>query len=83
VRHLLRCIILQSEVEKINSDELKEYFSQLLANESLFSELQVIVRPVEAMIIVYCKQRKFGEFGKSTKFAKANRYFYCSLSTVQ
>ncbi|XP_065889371.1 5'-nucleotidase domain-containing protein 3-like [Dysidea avara] len=31
---------LKTEVEKINSVELKENFSQLLANESLFSDLQ-------------------------------------------
>ena len=34
--------LFQTEMEKINSIELKEAFSQLLANESLFSELQVI-----------------------------------------
>ncbi|XP_065889369.1 5'-nucleotidase domain-containing protein 3-like isoform X3 [Dysidea avara] len=31
---------LQTEVEKINSTEMKEYLSQLLANEFLFSDLQ-------------------------------------------
>ena len=31
----------QTEVEKINSTEMKEYLSQLLANEWLFGDLQV------------------------------------------
>ena len=52
--------LFQTEMEKINSVELKETFSQLLANESLFSELQVISQSV-FVTEVFCL-RSFGLF---------------------